>query len=90
MASWTTRQGSPVITEPGEDAWAVYLESSGMTHLVDSFAGEVLLFLAGVTRTDQEILEHARTHGADDSITVETLTEQWLRPLEETGLVEEV
>ena len=67
---------------------AVYLDGSGMTHLVDPVSAEVLLYLAGGERTPESIQSFvARLVGSPEPSwgEIEALL---LRPLEAAGMAE--
>lgn len=90
MTGWVTRQRSRVIAERDGDSWAIHLEGSGMTHLVDFVSGEVLCFLAEGPKQAEQIRRFVADLLDDDGIAMEQIEQQWLRPLEAEGLVEEL
>ena len=90
MAAWVTRQRSPVLVEDSGESWAIYLAGSSRTHLVGKVAGEVLCFLEETPRSEESIRDLISRLLEDDTITLERVREDWLLPLEATGLVEEV
>lgn len=67
---------------------AVYIDGSGMTHLLDPVSSEVLLFLANTSRRPEEIVAKVRLLLDNNDITWEEIEQQVLRDLEAFGMVE--
>lgn len=88
MATWVTRQASPISVEPIGEFRAIYLEANGMTHLVDPVSAEVLSFVASAPRSLSEIRSHVADFVGDLEISESEITEGLLSPLQSVGLVE--
>lgn len=88
MASWVTRQASPVSVEPIGEFRAIYLEANGMTHLVDPVSAEVLLFLSSGPHSESALLAHVITVVGDPEITWVDIESVLLRPLVQEGMIE--
>jgi hypothetical protein len=89
MTTWAVRQRSQLRFELCDDAWLVYAEASGRSHLVDFLSGEVLLFLAAADRDDQALAGFVAGQLGDGEVPPAAVFEEVLQPLIRAGLVEE-
>lgn len=90
MASWVTRQGSPVSVEPIGELRAIFLEANAMTHLVDPVSAEVLLFLASGPHPQAAVQAHAAGLLNDPDLIWAELEASILRPLMQEGMIEAI
>lgn len=90
MASWVTRQASPVSVEPIGDLRAIYLEANGLTHLVDPVSAEVLLFLAAGPHPQETVRLFVANLVGDPELAWDEVSESLLLPLIEQGMIEAI
>jgi hypothetical protein len=84
---WVTRQQSAVLVEPCDDGHVVHLIASGMTHLVDPMAAELLTYLQ-VPREAEQVRQFLANATNDPDLTGAAAEAGRLAPLEAIGLIE--